>query len=135
MAKNNISPNSELALGDDQYRAYIERSSEGFCLVFTDEAVFQGKGDQAIGVGELFYTWIFFHAEGKDGYSEYKGELPGGISFSDTREDVLKKMGTPSWQRMSKDGQRIITDRWELPNYRLHVTYSKKTGNCIRRYT
>ncbi|WDE07039.1 hypothetical protein SG34_009190 [Thalassomonas viridans] len=38
--KNNVALEQELILGEGDYRAYIERSSEGICYVFTDEAVF-----------------------------------------------------------------------------------------------
>lgn len=115
----------------DGFDAYIERPNEGYCLVFTDEAEFLGKGDQPAGIGELYFSTVFFYSEGKDNYSEYKEELPFGLTFRDTREDVIDKLGDESWQRRAQDGKRVISNRWDkLPNvpYRLHVTYSKETG-------
>lgn len=131
MSKNNISLSSELSLNDDEYRAYIERPDDGFCLIFTDETYFLGKGNQEIGSGEIFFSGVFFYAEGKDGYSQYKKNLPYNISFNDTREDVVRNLGEQSWQRLAKDGKRIIADRWDnLPNvpYQLHITYDKDSG-------
>lgn len=131
MAQNQIHLKQELSLGDDEYRAYIELPKDGFSIIFTDASYFLGKGDSVIGKGDLFYSGIFFHSEGRDGYSEYKADLPFGLLFSDTRPDVLKKLGVQSWQRLAKDGVRVISDRWDrLPDvlYRLHVTYDKETG-------
>lgn len=130
MADNKIFINDELLLENGRYRAYIERPDEGFSLVFTDEAYFLGKDNQPVGVGELFYSGIFFHSEGKDNYKEYKSNLPFHLSFSDTRINVLDKLGEQSWQRLAKDGTRVISDRWDhLQNtsYRLHITYDKNT--------
>jgi len=115
----------------DGYRVYIERPRDGYCLVFSDEAEFLGKRDQPIGAGELYFSTVFFYSEGKDDYSEYESDLPFGLMFQDTRDNVIRKLGVPSWQRLAQDGERVISDRWdELPDvpYRLHVTYYKDTG-------
>lgn len=131
MKQYHIYLEQELSLGNDEYRTYIERPKDGFSLIFTDESYFLGKGDSVIGEGDLFYSGVFFHSEGKDDYSEYKAALPFGLSFADTRPDVLNKLGPQSWQRLAKDGVRVISDRWDnLPDvtYRLHVTYDKDTG-------
>lgn len=115
----------------DGYRSYIERPRNGYCLVFSDETEFLGKRDQPVGVGELYFSTVFFYSDGKDNYAEYKNDLPFGLSFNDTRQDVLAKLGTQSWQRLAKDGERVISDRWDsLPDvpYRLHVTYDSQTA-------
>ncbi|ASA57895.1 hypothetical protein [Vibrio gazogenes] len=131
LEKKDIVISNELVLGDDEYRAYIERPNYGFCLIFTDESYFLGNSGVAIGEGELFYSGVFFHSEGKDDYKEYKEDLPFNLSFLDTRDDVLNKLGRQSWQRLAKDGVRVISDRWddlaEVP-YRLSVTYDKESG-------
>lgn len=131
MKKKEINLDSELFFGNDEYRSYIERPELGFCLIFTDEAYFLGNGDIPIGSGDLFYSGIFFYSEGKDDYRQYKSTLPFGLSFDDTRENVVNKLGEQSWQRLARDGNRVISDRWDsLPDipYRLHVTYDKETG-------
>ena len=127
---NNILLNG-LALEEDDFDAYVEKQEFGFCLMFTDEAKFLGLANQPIGHGKLYFSTVFFYSEGKDNYSEYQGTLPFGLSFNDTRTDALAKLGTQSWQRVAKDGARVISDRWDnLPDvpYRLHVTYDKQTG-------
>ena len=137
MDKLGIDLRSELFLEKDEYGsydgsdAYIERPSDGYCLLFSDEAEFLGKGDQAIGVGELYFSTVFFYSEGKDEYSQYKDELPFELSFEDRREDVVHKLGEQSWQRLAQDGERVISDRWDnllSVSHRLHVSYYKDTG-------
>jgi len=56
--------------------------------------------------------------------------LPYGLSFNDTRQDVLAKLGPQSWQSLTKYGVRVISDRWDnLPDApcRLHMTYDSQT--------
>jgi hypothetical protein len=40
-------------------------------------------------------TSIFFYADRADGFSAFSGELPGGLTWSDTRADVERKLGAP----------------------------------------
>jgi hypothetical protein len=40
-------------------------------------------------------VFIFLCAEGFEGCDEYRGELPLGLSFTDTRADVERKLGKP----------------------------------------
>lgn len=120
----------EIKLPEDEYTAYLERKADGYCFVFTDEAMFLNISDQRVGEGPLFFSGVFFYAEGKDGYSRYKGDLPVGLDFSFTRNEILNGLGQPTAQRMRDDGS-IIGDRWELPNYFVSVTYSKNNNNPV----
>ncbi|WED25504.1 hypothetical protein L3V77_10540 [Vibrio sp. DW001] len=128
---NGIQLDSTLTLEEDDYDAYLEVQDKGLALLFTDEAKFLGLRNEPIGIGNLFFSNIFFYSEGKDGYTEYKDKLPFGLLFTDTRQDVINKLGQQSWERLARDKLRVISDRWdELPDvpYRLHVTYDKNTG-------
>ncbi len=121
----------ELQLPDGEYRAYIECPKSGFSLVFTDKAVFLGKTQQSIGIGDLYFSGIFLYAEGKDGYSKFQGDLPNGLSFDSTNEELVRKLGTPSWERSRPDGSKAA-DRWDdLADYRIHITYSKESGKPV----
>src|SRR5690606_14543460 len=102
-----------LSLEDDDFDAYVEKRELGLCLLFTDEAKFLGLANQPIGQGKLYFSTVFFYSEGKDNYNQYKSDLPFGLSFNDTRQDVLMKLGQQSWQRLAKDGKRVISDRWD----------------------
>ena len=106
-----IDVDQELILEPGDYTAHIERPKKGFSLVFADETVFKNKENQTIGEGPLYLEGIFFYAEGKAGYSQYKGELPGGIKFCDRRSDVLVKLGEPNWQRKRRGDGSIVAER------------------------
>lgn len=59
--------------------------------------------------GALYYSWknhgisflfksenlvsIFLYAENSDGFSQYKGEIPNALKFSDTRQIIEQKLG------------------------------------------
>lgn len=120
-----------LDLPEGEYRTYVERPENGFSLVFTDEAMFLGKASQAVGLGELFMSGVFLYAEGKDGYSQYKGSLPLNLSFDVTSEILSKNFGDSSWNRTRPDGS-IAADRWDnVADYRIHITYSKSSKKAM----
>ncbi|MDV2079160.1 hypothetical protein [Marinobacter xestospongiae] len=120
-----IDVSKELILKSGDYTAHIERPKKGFSLVFTDEAMFFNKENQPIGKGPLYLEGMFLYAEGKGGYSQYKGELPGGIKFRDHRSDVLTKLGEPNWQRKRRVDDSIVAEKWGLSGLIVHVTYSR----------
>jgi hypothetical protein len=58
-------------------------------------------------------TTIFLYADGADGYKQYRGQLPEGLRFSDTREDVENKLGEPekldpAWDVYLKRGVCVV---------------------------
>jgi hypothetical protein len=128
-----INPSQELILPDGEYRAYIERSNEGLSFVFTDEAIFLGKADQAIGKGDLYFSGVFLYAEGKDGYKQFVGNMPMNLSFENTRDEIVKYLGKPSWNRKRSDGS-TVADRWDNSvgcDYRIHITYLKSSKKPV----
>ena len=126
-----IDVKQEVNLPDGEYRDYVERPAEGFSLVFTDEAIFFGRGEQQIGAGPMYFSGIFLYMEGKDGYSQYQGPIPFGLDFTQGHDELVALLGTPSWQRLRDDGT-IAADRWdEKAEFRIHVTYSLKNGKPL----
>lgn len=64
-------------------------------------------------------TAIFLYAQGADDYQEYRGEMPEGLSFSDTRGDVEDKLGRPD-----KTGGNGVIPFWaDFPRNGLSITY------------
>ncbi|GLR13039.1 hypothetical protein GCM10007907_18290 [Chitinimonas prasina] len=79
----------------------------------------------------LYLSGVFLYAEGKDGYSQFKGNLPMGLSFSIDIKDIGKKLGSPSWVRKREDGS-IAAERWDnAADYRIHFSYSKSTSRPV----
>ena len=49
------------------------------------------------GDGEILA--IFLMSEGKDGFAQFKGDLPGGFTFQATAPEVLKALGAPAFSQ------------------------------------
>lgn len=128
---NGIHIATELQLFADEFRAYLEKPKEGFCLVFTDEAVFLGKKMQPLGTELLYFSGIFLYSEGKDGYSQYQGEIPFKIEFSKSHDELASLLGPPNWQRL-RDNGTIAADHWyEKADFRIHITYSAENSAVL----
>src|SRR5436305_2008064 len=46
--------------------------------------------------GEGTILTIFMMSEGKDGFSQFKEPLPGQLSFTSTRREVVQALGAPA---------------------------------------
>jgi hypothetical protein len=69
---------------------------------------------------------IFMMGEGKDGFSQYRGALPGRLSFASTPADVLKSLGAPAFsQPPGKVGSFHYGDllRYDRPAYSIHFQF------------
>ena len=124
-----INLKKELQLSEGDYRTYLESQLNGICYVFTDEAVFLNNEEQIIGQGALYFSSVFLYAEGKDGYSEYPYDLPFGLDFTDSLNSIYTKLGPPHWDR--KDGQVVVSERWDIDGFRVHLFYSENQTPCI----
>jgi hypothetical protein len=116
------SGNEKVILEEGDYRTYVERPEHGYCLTFTDEAMFIGLDEQAIGAGSLYLSGIFFYSEDYDGYKQFKGELPNNVFFNDSTGDLQSKLGVVEWNRYGDNGA-LISERWDYKQFKFHVTY------------
>jgi hypothetical protein len=69
---------------------------------------------------------IFLMSEGKEGFRQYCGELPGDLSFDSTPEEAIEALGTPDYRRPAgplgsyEQGELLRFDR-DL--YSLHLQF------------
>jgi hypothetical protein len=69
---------------------------------------------------------IFMMSEGKDGFSQFRGELPGKLSFSSTPGDALKALGAPGYSKPAgKVGSFAHGEllRFDRPGYSVHFQF------------
>jgi hypothetical protein len=69
---------------------------------------------------------IFLMGEGKDGYTQFRGELPGGLTFGSTRVDALRTFGAPAYFRAAgKLGSFQVGElmRFDRPTHSLHLQF------------
>lgn len=111
------------SLEEGDYRTYIEYPEQGYCLIFTDEAMFLGIEHQPLGLGSLFLSGVFFYSEGLDGYSQFTGNLPEDIQFQYDSKLLKNRFGEVEWERQSEEGV-LISQRWKYGKFKFHVTYN-----------
>ena len=69
---------------------------------------------------------IFLMSEGKEGFRQFCGELPGDLDFDSTPEDAQRAFGEPAWRRPAgrigsyEQGELL---RYDWPLYSLHLQF------------
>jgi hypothetical protein len=69
---------------------------------------------------------IFMMSDGKEGSSEFTGELPGRINFAAEPEDAIRALGPPTSRRAAaKYGGHELGEllRYDFPAYSLHIQF------------
>jgi len=76
---------------------------------------------------------VFLFGNGKDDFREYRGALPGDLTFRHGRSEVRRVFGEPTSSanatRLAEGGyQHGGWDRYDLPKHTLHFSYERGTG-------
>lgn len=103
-------------------RAEVSESPEGEPYLGLRRA---GLALTADGTGIV--TTVHLFSEGRDGFSAYRGELPGGLTMGDGRSAVRARLGPPSlrgWRRVLPFGASRPWDRYDQPDHSWHFEYS-----------
>ena len=101
----------------------VDFRSLGFDLSFMPRTGMQGGRTKELRVLDT----VFLHRKGHERYEGF-AEPPFGISFADTREILIQKLGEPSGTSMP-DGVKVSPfgtvywDRWHVEDLAVHVTY------------
>jgi curved DNA-binding protein CbpA len=85
------------------------------------------------GIGLLFnhdiLISISLFARGYRGYKQFRGDIPGGLSFFNYRHDVKEKIGEPAqsgeWKAFGDNRQKMAWDKWVLSKYTVYIEYYK----------
>lgn len=104
---------------------YLEKPERGFALAVTDSSTLGSGGglELPLGLNPLVFSNVFLYLTPVDEYLPYEGELPLGLSLPVSREELLRQLGSPSWERLDEAG-KPMAQRWLLDAGRqLHATY------------
>ena len=69
---------------------------------------------------------IFMMSDGKEGFSEFRGELPGRLNFAAEPEDAIRALGKPALRRepATFGGHRVgELLRFDTPAHSLHIQF------------
>ncbi|WP_103335720.1 hypothetical protein [Amycolatopsis sp. CA-126428] len=83
-------------------------------------------------VDDGIVTSVHLHSAGHDGHEEFRGPLPRGITFGDTRSTARARFGKPSSSGEPKQhrmGKTSAWDNWRFPEYTLHLSYKRSSGS------
>jgi len=103
-----------------------------------DEVVFYEF--KKTGVSFLFdetktLTAIHIFGENKDQFLAYSGELPEGISFKNSKTEILEKLGKPSQQgggETSLLGGKVSPwIKYLFPQYQLHLQFDESLKRVV----
>jgi hypothetical protein len=107
----------------DEPRADVEVKKQGWGMAFEDEDYLLRTGVKHYGEGKMILTALFFFPESnKSGYKGFQGELVNGVRLSDSRSEILRKLGEPHAKYESEGVRR--NERWHYGEYRLVVNYT-----------
>lgn len=112
----------------DDTDVYMNNADAGVSLLFESESYVSAKYHVSFPSDAPVLTAIFLYGPGDDEFSVYKGDLPGGLLFSDSREKAISKLGESAKFNPDRD-----SEFWELPgNTRLFVRYAEGRGSIER---
>ncbi|MGV2293323.1 hypothetical protein AAHK20_31765 [Trinickia sp. YCB016] len=104
----------------DDTDTYMNNEDAGVSLLFESERYVSSKYGVDLPSDAPVLTAIFLYGHGDDQFSEYQGELPGGLRFSDSRDEATQKLGNSARFHPDRD-----SEFWELPgNIRFFVRYA-----------
>lgn len=106
--------------------AFLECPDLGVSLAFKDDIYLSTGGQRYRKDGPVTLVGIHLYSEGRDGYREYRRDLPWKIRFRDDRASVHIKAGRPT---AMGGGNRALGkvwplwDRYDLDAYSVRVEY------------
>jgi hypothetical protein len=119
-------PDHRIGRPSDGAQQIVFRSL-GFDLLFRPPTGLQGGRTKHL---RVLHT-VFLHRKGNERHEEFP-EPPFGVSFADTREWLLEKLGEPFKTSMPDGVQswafgRVYWDVWHVDGLAVHATYDPET--------
>jgi hypothetical protein len=117
----------------DEFDVYFEDHERGFSLSFRDAATLKHPAAEGKPPRTAIFIGGFFYSQGKDGYQQFKGALPHGVSWSDTPQSLQGKLGVPKFVITNKKTGAVQAHRWEIDGLMLSANF-KNDGSIGHVY-
>jgi hypothetical protein len=76
------------------YLGWVSFKEHGMSVMFV-EAARLIPAPQTTDPGDLHVSAFHLHRQNHEGFAQYCGKLPGGVVFGDSKEDIIRKLGSP----------------------------------------
>jgi hypothetical protein len=96
-----------------QHFDYIDFDAEGIRFVFGDEVYYRSDGGVLQGKPPVLTSVFYYSGDPYYHHARFAGTLPHGLTWSDSRQDVRKKLGPPQWQ-FPNGKQTAQIERWDI---------------------
>ena len=106
--------------------AFASSRAAGVSLAFKNKEYIESGGQRYSDKGPVSLIGIHLYSEGSEGYRQYQGELPFGLSLNDERDTVRRRVGqAPESGGGNKALGRIWPhwDRFALGEHSLRIQY------------
>lgn len=127
-----------LNLDDGEIQSLFQKIGEKPNIELDEEVLFYEF--KKTGLSFLFdetkaLTAIHIFGENKDQFLAYSGELPEGISFKNSKTEILEKLGKPSQQgggETSLLGGKVSPwIKYLFPQYQLHLQFDESLKRVV----
>jgi hypothetical protein len=108
--------NAKIKLKRGDFDVGVESEAFGVALNFSDPETYGMQ--ELVRDGALVLSTVFLYSEGVEDHRQFQGDLPAGLEFSMSREEVNRKLGRPEWTSPA-----LPVDRWPIDGRRLVVRY------------
>lgn len=86
--------NSDNGATHSAHVGFLQFQEHGVAIMFK-EAPWIVRSYPPGGEKDLYVNAIHFYSNGYEANSQYQGELPGGVHFGDSEDEVVRKLGMP----------------------------------------
>jgi hypothetical protein len=99
---------------------YVTFRSLGLDLLFRPPTGYQGGRTKHLRVLEC----AFLYRQGEERHDEFP-DLPFGIAFSDTRDELVRKLGEPFTSSLAIGLGALAWEKWRVGELTVHAMYDR----------
>jgi hypothetical protein len=111
------------AFGEEELTIYLGDKARGYNLVFDDSSTVRHPVAAGKSPETPILVTCFFYNEGVEGYHAFTGTLPNGITWSDSADSLVAKIGPPKHE--IKYGTTLSAHRWSKGQWMLTASYQR----------
>jgi hypothetical protein len=113
----------------EEWDIYLSKKPFGFCLHFEDAKMVLHDCAKGKAPRTPIFTGCFYYPEGQEGFKQYSGKLPFGVTWSDTSSTLPKKFKEKATPIVSKPTGALQAHIWSFGDLRLTASYQKNQSS------